>query len=82
MFWHTTVICVVYSDLKQLIWQKIKLTPERFFREHFTPLTDCNLDAMKRLSRCYDPYSDTGSSVATGSATLAGKVDSEYRSEF
>ena len=44
------------------------------------PSTDCNLDAMQRLSRCYDPDSDAGiaGSIATGRATLAGKVDGEH----
>ena len=43
-----------------------------------SPSMDCNLDAMKGLSRCYDPDSDAGGSVATGRATLAGKVDGEH----
>ena len=40
---------------------------------------DCNLDAIKGLSRCYDPDIDADGSVATGRATLAGKVDGEPR---
>ena len=44
----------------------------------FTPSTDCNLDAMKGLSRCNDPDSDADGSIATGSGSLAGKVDDEY----
>ena len=43
-----------------------------------SPSTDCNLEAMKRLSRCNDPDSDGGGSVATDRANLAGKVDGEH----
>ena len=46
--------------------------------EIWTDSTDCNLDAMKGLSRCNDPDSDAGGSVATGCATLADKDDCEY----
>ena len=44
----------------------------------FAPAMDCNLDTMKGLSRCYDPDSDAAVSVATGRATLTGKVDGEH----
>ena len=38
-----------------------------------------SMETMKGLSRCYDPDSAAGGSVATGRATLAGKVDGEPR---
>jgi hypothetical protein len=41
-------------------------------------LVDCYLDAMRGLSRCDEPKSDAGGSIATGRSNLVGKVDGEH----
>ena len=39
MFWRTTVICVVYRDLKKLIWQKNGINSWAFSFDHFLQLS-------------------------------------------
>ena len=64
MFGCTTVICVVYTDLKKLIWQKIELTRDYFRLINFYNFR-CGLWRLECIYELKSLFGDKASSYST-----------------